>query len=276
MTTINLEDVRRLAPAAFSISPDSSLSDSYSHVTTASVLDALQQDGWRITEAKQARGRKPQSLEHNRHEVALTHPDLPVHAEGASLLRIANSSDGGSAFRLIGGFLRSACTNQLYVGIRIVGGVIHHRGGSLEDRIVAGARDARRNFDRVISRVDLWRQIELTPEQQADFVSAAVAARWPGQNGPMVDAREILAPVRSADLEQTLWTTFNRCQERMIRGGFRARFRVYDEQEGQFVGFDERRVRKITGITANERINTRMWEHAEAVAASISGQGVVA
>ncbi len=49
---MNLDTVRHLAPAAFAITPDASLSDSYSHVTTAHVLDALQQDGWTITDAR--------------------------------------------------------------------------------------------------------------------------------------------------------------------------------------------------------------------------------
>ena len=54
---MNLDTVRYYAPAAFAITPDASLSDSYSHVTTARVLDALQQDGWRITDARQPRTR---------------------------------------------------------------------------------------------------------------------------------------------------------------------------------------------------------------------------
>lgn len=274
MNTINIDDVRRLAPAAFTNTPDSSLSASYAHVTTATVLDALQQDGWRITDAKQTRGRLPQSAEHNKHEISLTHPELPVHSEGASLLRLANSSDGGSAFRLIGGFLRSACTNQLYAGIKVVGGVFFHRGGSLEDRIVAGAREARANFDKVISRVDLWRAIELSPDQQYAFARRAIAARWPSeaQAPRFVQFNQVLAPRRLTDTGADLWSTFNRTQEAVVRGGFEASFRRFDD-EGNHVGLTHRRVRKVTGLSATERINTQLWELAESVA---SGQEVLA
>lgn len=274
MTTIHINDVRRLAPAAFSNTPDSSLSASYAHVTTANVLDALQQDGWRITDARQTRARKPESAEHNKHEISLTHPELPVHAEGASLLRLANSSDGGSAFRLIGGFLRSACTNQLYTGLKVVGGVFHHRGGSLEDRIVAGARLARANFDRVISRVDLWRAIELSPDQQYQFARRAVAARWPSeaQAPRFVHFDQVLRSRRLSDTGSDLWTTFNRTQESFIRGGFDASFRRVDA-DGNPAGLTHRRVRGVTGLAATERINTQLWDLAEAVA---SGQEVLA
>ena len=259
METISIEQVRRLAPAAFSITPDSSLSASYSHVTTAKVLDALQQDGWLLTHAKQSPARFGSSSEHKRHEISLTHPDLPVHAEGAPVLRLANSSDGAHAFRLIGGFLRWACTNQLYAGVKVVGGVFYHRGGSLEDKIVAGARDARKNFDRVISTVDLWRSIQLDERDVEAFEATAMWARWPDQKSRM--ARGMLTPRRAGDAGNDLWAVFNRAQEAVIRGGFRVGVR----REGSDV-HDWRSVRRVTSIAATERINTQLWELAEGVA----------
>jgi len=272
MNTITIAQVRELAPAAFSITPDSSLSASYAHVTTAHVLDALQQDGWQVTDAKQTRGRKRESLEHNRHEIALTHPALPHHAEGRPLVRLANSSDGGSAVRLIAGFLRFACTNQLYAGIKVAGGVFYHRGGDLENRVVAGARELRANFDKVISRVDLWREIELSPAQQLAFATRGVAYRWP-TNGPEVNAQQLVTPLRVSDMNRSLWTTFNVVQERLVRGGFNASFARLDDQGNPTAERSTRRIRKITGIAANERINTSLWNLAESVA---SGQEVLA
>lgn len=272
MNTINLDQVRSLAPAAFSTTPSSLLTASYSHVTTANVLDALLQDGWAVTDARQPRTRRGGSIEHKRHEIGLTHPDLPVHADGAPVLRLANSSDGACAFRLIGGFLRFACTNQLYAGVKVVGGVFYHRGDSLEDRIVAGAREARKNFDRVITAVDLWRQIELSPEQQLAFGRRAIEARWPTQAPVFVNLPAMMQARRAADQRADLWATFNIAQEAVVRGGFRATFRQLDE-EGNPLGLAERNVRKITGISASERINTRLWELADAVA---SGQEVLA
>ncbi|MFZ9725649.1 MAG: DUF932 domain-containing protein [Ilumatobacteraceae bacterium] len=269
MNHITLEDVRRLAPAAFSNSPASTLSDSYSHVTTAKVLDALQQDGWLIKSAVQSRARKSSSLDHGRHEIALTHPQLPTHVEGSPLLRLSNSSDGFAALRTIGGFLRHACTNQLYAGIKVVGGVFHHRGGGLEDRVVAGARDLRANFDKVISRVDLWRSIELSPEQQLTLARAGLAARW-GTNAPVfADLPGVLSPRRTGDDGRDLWSTFNRVQESLVRGGFGARFRTFDE-EGNPTGVAERRVRRITGLAANQRLNTQLWDAADSLAVSLT------
>lgn len=269
---MNLDTVRYYAPAAFAVTPDASLSDSYSHVTTAHVLDALQQDGWRITDARQPRTRSGGSPEHKKHEISLTHPELPTHAEGSPLLRLSNSSDGGHAFRLIGGFLRSACTNQLYTGIKVVGGVFYHRGGGLEDRIVAGAREARANFDRVISTVDLWRQIELDPEQRREMAIAAVAARWPGDTAApvFVDYFQMLQPRRWGDEGSNLWSVFNRAQEAVMRGGFEASFARTNAEGERIPGLNTRYVRKVTSLAATQRINTQLWDHAALVAGSIT------
>lgn len=269
---MNLDTVRYLAPAAFSVSPDASLSDSYSHVTTAHVLDALQQDGWRITDARQPRTRSGGSVEHKKHEISLTHPLLPTHAEGSPLLRLSNSSDGGHAFRLIGGFLRSACTNQLYAGIKVVGGVFYHRGGGLEERIVAGAREARANFDRVINTVDLWRQIELNPEQRRQIAVAAVAARWPSESSAPVfaDYFGMLQPRRWGDEGSNLWSVFNRAQEAIMRGGFEASFARTNAEGERIPGVTTRYVRRVTSLTATQRINTQLWDHAASIADAIT------
>jgi hypothetical protein len=273
MNAMNMTQIRSLAPAAFSIAPDAHLTDSYSHVTTANVIDALQQDGWIVTDARQVRSRSLAKLEHRKHEISLTHPDLPTHAEGSPLMRLANSSDGGCAFRLIGGFLRSACTNQLYTGIKAVGGVYHHRGDGLEDRIVAGAREARKNFDRVISAVDLWRSIELSPEQQMAFARQALGFRWPNEkSAPARVSIQYSMARRYNDNGNNLWLAFNRTQESLMRGGWMAGFRQYNDEGIELAGHSYRRVKQVTSLTASERINTQLWQAAEAIA---SGQEVV-
>jgi hypothetical protein len=267
MNAMNMTQIRSLAPAAFSIAPDAHLTDSYSHVTTANVLDALQQDGWVVTDARQVRSRSLAKLEHRKHEISLTHPELPTHAEGAPLLRLSNSSDGGCAFRLIGGFLRFACTNQLYTGIKAVGGVYHHRGDNLENRIVAGAREARKNFDRVISAVDLWRSIELNDDQTIGLLNAAVKARWTEPTAPVfVEMGQMNARRRYGDEGRSLWNTFNRAQESIMRGGFTAGFRRHNEQGDVIPGLTHRRIRQVTSLTASERINTQLWQAAESIA----------
>lgn len=260
---LSTDQLRASAPAAFTAHRADHLSNQYSHVTTANVVDALQQDGWRVVGADQRRSRTENAVEHNTHRITLWHPELPAHSEGRPQMYLGNSSDGTSAFRTIGGFLRAACLNQNYVGVKVVGGVFHHRGGGLEDRIVAGARQLRANFDKVIAKFDLWNQIELSDDQINAFKRTALSLRWP-TNAPVSTGWRYGQAMRRQDDGRSLWLTYNRVQEQLVRGGFRATFNV--RQDDGAIRQDVRTVRKITGLSASERINTGLWELAESFA----------
>jgi hypothetical protein len=258
---MTIDQVRAYAPAAFAPVAAPEMSARYAHVTTATVIDALLQDGWTVTNANQRRSRNPERRVHGAHRIALTHPDLPDHPEGRPQMFIGNAGNGESAFRQIGGFLRAACLNQLYTGLRVVGGVFHHRGADLEDRIVAGARDLRKNFDKVLSVVDFWRELRLSDQQEQEFFRAAVAFRWP--SGVVVDTRGALNPRRVTDVQpRTLWSVFNRSQEALVRGHFQAQF-VQRDEDGREIGQRWHTVRRTTSLTAAHRINTGLWNLAE-------------
>ena len=252
---LSLDQVRTLAPAAFAPSTGAGLSDRYSHVNTSNVLTALLDDGWKVTDARQQR-----SLDvlHTKHELTLVHPDLPDHREGRPQMKLGNSSNGSYAVRTMGGFLRFACLNQNYTGLRVVSGVFHHVGGMLEDRVVAGARLLRQNFDKVISAYDLWATVELSPEQQVDFATRASALRWnPDDVTPWGEMGTRAR--RQQDTGNSLWSTYNRTQERLIRGGFEISTRVRDEA-GNVTGVNVRRARRVTSISADQRINVGLWD----------------
>ena len=61
---------------------------------------------------------------------------------------------------------------------------------------------------------------------------------------------DILEPVRDEDNSDDLWTVFNICQEKMIKGGF------------QSTGKNDkvRKQRKITSIKKDVEYNQRLWE----------------
>ena len=65
-----------------------------------------------------------------------------------------------------------------------------------------------------------------------------------------VDVGCILMPVREEDKGDDLWTVFNVCQEKLIKGGF------------QSTGKNDkvRKQRKITSIKKDVEYNQRLWE----------------
>jgi hypothetical protein len=60
---------------------------------------------------------------------------------------------------------------------------------------------------------------------------------------------DILSPVRDEDKGDDLWTVFNICQEKLIKGGF-----LNKTQKDKM-----RRVKSITSIKKNMDYNQRLW-----------------
>jgi hypothetical protein len=77
---------------------------------------------------------------------------------------------------------------------------------------------------------------------------------------------------RHGDHGHDLWLTFNRTQESLMRGGWMAGFRQFNDEGIELAGHSYRRVKQVTSLTASERINTQLWQAAEAIA---NGQEVV-
>ena len=61
---------------------------------------------------------------------------------------------------------------------------------------------------------------------------------------------DILMPVREEDKGDDLWTVFNVCQEKMIKGGFQSTSK----------NDKVRKQRKITSIKKDVEYNQRLWE----------------
>jgi hypothetical protein len=248
---LTLEDVRRVAPAAFTAVPAADLTKRYAHVTTADVLQRLQGDGWAITQARQGR----QSSEHAVHEIRLGHADFPANGEYRVELVIENSSDGTSALRFFAGVVRFICLNGILVGDRVANVVAVHRGTVQEQALeLAGALRGR--FAEVAGVVEHWKAVRLNAERMRTFAGAALRLRWPDRQ-PAADLDEVLVVRRNEDQGDSLWAVYNRCQEAITRGGFK-------------VGFTEpgasgkrRGARPLTSIRRDVGLNRQLWNLAE-------------
>jgi hypothetical protein len=266
---MTLEEVRSAAPAAFSPIPAPHCGPRYSHVTTASVLEKLQQDGWDIASAGQGRtlvrvshndladasGQASHRRLHRSHEVRLFHSDFPEVAGVRPQVIVGNSSDHTSAFHLQAGLFRSFCFNGLVVGSRIAGLSVYHRGQALEAQVLEAAEALRGQFGRALEVVDHWRQVKLVQPERIALALSGARLRWPDAE-LSVSTDDLLAVRRPEDRGDDLWSVFNRVQEAVLRGGFP----VYSPDH------TSRIARKLTSLPASRRLNVGLWEAAESFA----------
>ena len=82
---------------------------------------------------------------------------------------------------------------------------------------------------------------------------AALLVGFEDQKNTPVTPEQIITPRRREDKQNDLWTTWQRVQENMIKGGL----------PGKSASGKNTRTRAITGIDGDIRINKALWMIAE-------------
>ena len=217
------KEIIRNAPSVFSHMPRKDVSDKYGFVPTIEVVDMLRAEGYGVVRAMQSYTRNPDKAPFTRHMVRLRHRsylEAGTHEEVPEIV-LVNSHDGNCSYQFMAGIFRLVCSNGLIVQSADYGRLsIRHLGGQdFYKQVVRVSREMADQAPVIMGRIDRWKQIELTPAQQEAFAVAALELR---ENNTL-EPRQLLTSRRMADSKPDLWTTTNRIQESLIRGGIHTR-----------------------------------------------------
>ena len=261
------DDIRRVCPMALHTMPTNpDVSDKYVHANTMTVVEDLAKLGWFPVQAKQCRNKKNSSGIRSFHMIAFQNPDVKITKtldNGEKIVDtypriiLTNSHDGFNSFKFMVGLFRLICSNGLVVcNNQMVDMSIRHINYDFEElrRIVASAIEQVPN---IVNTMNDMRNIILTDEQKTALATEVVKIRKGVEDNEnyVVDAEvveDILTPVRNEDNGNDLWTIFNICQEKMIKGGFG--FRGATNKL--------RKQRGITSIKKDMDFNQRLWQTA--------------
>lgn len=261
------DDIRRVCPMALHTMPTNpDVSDKYVHANTMTVVEDLAKLGWFPVQAKQCRNKKNSSGIRSFHMIAFQNPDVKITKtldNGEKIVDtypriiLTNSHDGFNSFKFMVGLFRLICSNGLVVcNNQMVDMSIRHINYDFEElrRIVASAIEQVPN---IVNTMNDMRNVMLTDEQKTALATEVVKIRKGVEDDEnyVVDAEvveDILTPVRNEDKGSDLWTIFNICQEKMIKGGFG--FRGATNKL--------RKQRGITSIKKDMDFNQRLWQTA--------------
>ena len=261
---LSKDDIRRMCPMAFKTAPTNpGVSGRYTQANTATVIDDLAKLGWYPVQAKQAREKKGSSGIRSFHMVAFQNPDIKIHktlengekvVDTYPRIILTNSHDGFNSFKFMVGLFRLVCSNGLVVcSDQMVNMSIRHVNYDFEElrRVVATAIE---QVPGIVQTMNDMRKVTLTDEQKINLATEVVRIRKGIEDDQkfQLDAEtveSILEPVREEDKANDLWTVFNICQEKLIKGGFSA------------VGKNNksRKQRGITSIRKDMDFNQRLW-----------------
>lgn len=261
------DDIRRMCPLAFKNAPTNpNVSDRYVQANTATVIEDLAKLGWYPVDAKQCRPKKNSSGIHSFHMVAFQNPDIKIFkttADGETVvdayprIMLTNSHDGFNSFKFMLGCFRLVCSNGLIVcDNQMVNMSIRHINYNFEElrRIVASAIE---QVPEIVNTMNQMRTVTLTDAQKIELAKEVVKIRKDIDEDKEIEIdnetiENILAPVREEDKSNDLWTVFNVCQEKLIKGCFNATGK----------NNKMRKQRRITSIKKDLDFNQRLWNTA--------------
>lgn len=251
MHTLTLDQIIDLAPAVATTNPIGKASGKYSFVSTIDAIELIQSAGWLPYRASQSAVAKKSNDGFQRHLIKFTRPDmlLPASEERIDLI-LFNSHDTGSSFKIAMGIFRFVCANGMVVGDSAL--EFAHRHINFDQsaflRSVTAIAD---NGSRIADQVGDFKAIELTPQENGIYAQAA--AQLISDTPEKVHAPDLLHARRYDDrVKNNLWTTFNKVQENVIKGGVR--------RQGM------KRTRGIKAIDKDLKLNKALWMLTERMA----------
>ena len=261
---LSKDDIRRMCPMAFKTAPTNpGVSGRYTQANTATVIDDLAKLGWYPVQAKQAREKKGSSGIRSFHMIGFQNPDIKIHktlengekvVDTYPRIILTNSHDGFNSFKFILGVVRLICSNGLVLcSDEFANLSIRHINYTFEI-LREVITDIVEKVPYVVNTMNGMKSTILSKEQKRELATAVIKIRKEIDDNKSFSLDEttitdILMPVREEDRGEDLWTVFNVCQEKMIKGGF------HSVSKNNKI----RKQRSITSVKKDIKYNQQLW-----------------
>ena len=252
-TPLSNEDIARYAPSVLADTAHESRGQKYTFIPTVNVIDGLRSEGFEPYEIRQTKTKDLSKREFTKHMVRMRHPDAISSDGEVPELILINSHDGSSSYQLLAGFFRFVCSNGLIAGNIQSDVRVRHSGNVVHD-VIEGSFKVLENVKQIGERIGDYKSISLNRSEQELFANTALQLRW--EDKAPITADKVLQANRYEDVKSDLWTTFNRVQENMIKGGL----------SGKTSTGRRMHTRGVSGVNENVRLNRALWSLADGMA----------
>lgn len=256
------DELRRAAPSIFAVDAHESRSERFQPIPTIQVLRGLMAEGFQPVGARQSRTRDKSKADFTKHMIRMRRLDGKEYSVGDTVFEIIlkNANDGTAAYDLMAGLFRVRCQNSLVSPVATLDSLkVRHTGTSeaVRGKVIEGTYEVLKTAETVLAAPQDWGTMAMRPEEKQILAEATHLLRFGGNDDPeektVADAfrpAQFLVPRRHDDRADDLWTTFNVCQENMIKGGLTARQRINGRRPG---------MREIKGIDQDVKLNKALW-----------------
>jgi hypothetical protein len=261
LTTLSADQLQRYVPSAFATEPWQGMSTKYRMIPTIQVIDHLARHGFMPVSAQQGRTRIPGKKDFTRHVIRFTPADVQTRWDLVSVgdvvpqIALSNSHDGTAAYKIMMAMYRVACKNGLMVHSSNINEIsVRHTGPeTLADDVLEASYQVIEQTPEALKQIQDWSHHDLSRPQQLAYAEAALELH---EATLKPTPEQLIAPRRYADQDNNVWTTMNRVQENLMRGGQFTR-----NAQGQ-----RRHVRAVKSLNEDIRLNRALWKLTEALA----------
>jgi hypothetical protein len=249
--------MRKIAPSIFAEHADFEVSDRYAFVPTIDLVNTLKENNWFPSFVSQSKAVTPGGIMVAKHQIRFRQPGTQglTHLNDSIMeVVLTNSHNRSSGFQLDAGLFRKVCDNGLIVKDSNFGGVSIRHLGDAGIIALETAENLVKEIPKLADTISQWECIDLDSKTQLQIASKGAELRW-GNKIP-VTAEKLLAAHRYADNKADLWSTFNRVQENLVRGG----------NVGRATTGRRMTTRPIGSIDVGRKVNRGLWEFAAEVA----------
>lgn len=224
-------------------------SEKYVHISTAEIVQRMAAENFELTAVTIQRKRDASRQAYAAHMLRWRYRGASGFDDVASFDVIGmNSFDASRAFVFAAGMTVRACLNGCVFGETFERFKVYHTSNAI-DKVSAGVARILSHGPRVAASVDAMRAKVLSDAAQDEFATRALALRYDDITKAPVTPRALLTAKRDADNGATLWQTFNKAQEHLIRGGLR-QVSIADNGRPR-----TRSIRAVRGIDQNVKLN---------------------
>lgn len=250
-------ELRRKALSVFATAPHERVSGRYQFIPTLSMIEGLGREGWLPVHAEESRVRLPDRQGFTKHLIRFRHVDgrLPMVGDSIPEIVLVNSHDASCAYQIHIGLFRLVCSNGMIVAHAGIDLIRRRHTGDAIGEAIEGTNEIMEQLPRITAKVNTFRRIELSAPEQEIFAESALQIRWEDGKAPVTSAA-LLKARRPEDQGNDLWTTYQRVQENMLKGGVRGR------------SSNHRRMttRAVQSVDGNVRLNKALWTLTERIA----------
>ncbi len=221
-TPLAEDQMRQAAPSIFAAGKHASRSERYTYIPTIEVLRGLRKEGFEPFMVAQSKSRIEGKTEFTKHMIRMRHAEQVNTRPEANEIILINSHDGASSYQLLSGVFRFVCCNGLVVGTVSNDIRIPHKG-NIQGEVIEGAFRVLEEFEAVDASTEGMKALDLKPDEERAFATAALALRYgeqtDGQSPAPITVDQLTEARRFEDVGHSLWLSMNRVQSNMMQGG---------------------------------------------------------